>query len=192
MVMPENQILLDYKAAADQKEQVKILAELNQTDVWTMAKWLKEHGASINLQKFQRWNPKWRDAVDRDVRHGAPETAAAPEEQEDPPAADPEAPRPTVVKYQAALREAEALRERNNELYKQICDLTRELAEMKKPDRKAAATTAAAEPERTALTDAQKIRITKILIKTYYDARSESAGAYLDILDAIINEEEDE
>lgn len=186
MVMPENQILLDYKAAADQKEQVKILAELNQTDVWTMAKWLKEHGASINLQKFQRWNPKWRDAVDRDVRYVAPETAAAPEEQEDPPAADPEAPRSTAAKYQAelraALRAAEMLRERNDELSKELYTVKAELAE----ERNRANATGA----RTSLTDAQKVHIVETVLKKYFDDLCEYGGACMEILDAIINETE--
>ena len=64
MVMENNQILLDYKNAADPKEMVQILADLNQTDVWTMATWLKENGADISLQWFGKWNPKKIAALD--------------------------------------------------------------------------------------------------------------------------------
>lgn len=176
MVMEEHEIMFSYNNAADQKKQVQILAETNDVDVWTMATWLKEHGAVINLQNFQKFNPAWIASTVNGQKK-----AKAQEKQDGP----------TKEQYDEALREAEVLRERNDELHKQICELTRELAEMKKPDTKAAGTTAAAEPERTVLTDAQKLHITKILCKTYYESGINDAVTYLDILDAIINEEED-
>ena len=58
MEMESNQILLDYKNAANPKDMVRVLADLNQTDIWTMATWLKQNGAEINLQWFAKWNPK--------------------------------------------------------------------------------------------------------------------------------------
>lgn len=58
MMMENNQILLDYKNAANPKTMVQILADQNQTDVWTMATWLKENGADISLQWFGKYNPK--------------------------------------------------------------------------------------------------------------------------------------
>ena len=98
MVMDEHEILFSYKNAADQKEQVQILAELNAVDVWTMATWLKEHGAKINLQHFQKYNPKWRGATSSGEHKEKPE----PSDDQDAP---------TREQYEEALRGIIALRE---------------------------------------------------------------------------------
>ena len=98
MVMDEHEILFSYKNAADQKEQVQILAELNAVDVWTMATWLKEHGAEIKLQHFQKYNPKWI----RGTSGGERKEKANPSEDQDAP---------TREQYEEALRGIIALRE---------------------------------------------------------------------------------
>ena len=187
MVMTEKQILDDYRGAKDQKEQVKILAELNAVDVWTMATWLKEHGAGINLQNFQKWNPKWKASAEKSpitprTAYAAAQEAEPPEGQADPAAAA-EAQRPTTAMYQKAIREAERLRERNDELSKELYTAKVELAE----ERSRAKATGA----RTPLTDAQKVHIVEIVLNRIFLSCCEDPGDYIDVLDAIINEKED-
>lgn len=58
MQMTDGEILREYKAAADPKAQVEILADENLVSVWEMATHLKEIGAEINLNWFLRFNPK--------------------------------------------------------------------------------------------------------------------------------------
>lgn len=58
MNMTDNEILRDYKQAKDKKEQVKILADLNQCSVWEMYEKLSALGAEIDGRSFQQYNPK--------------------------------------------------------------------------------------------------------------------------------------
>lgn len=80
MVMTDEEILREYREAADQRKQVKILADENCTGIWEMATHLKDHGADISLAWFRRYNPKYQEqTADR-----KPAQAEAPAKEEAP------------------------------------------------------------------------------------------------------------
>lgn len=58
MQMTDHEILSSYSQAKDQKEQIKILADLNCTSVWEMREYLVSLGAQIDGRWFQHLNPK--------------------------------------------------------------------------------------------------------------------------------------
>lgn len=58
MKMTDEKILETYQDAADKKEIVSDLANVNECDVWEMATHLKEIGADIKLNQFSKFNPK--------------------------------------------------------------------------------------------------------------------------------------
>lgn len=58
MKMTDEKILEAYQDAADKKEIVSDLANVNECGVWEMASHLKEIGAKINLLQFNKFNPK--------------------------------------------------------------------------------------------------------------------------------------
>jgi len=58
MKMTDEKLLEAYQDAADKKEIVSDLANVNECDVWEMATHLKEIGADIKLNQFSKFNPK--------------------------------------------------------------------------------------------------------------------------------------
>lgn len=58
MKMTDKKILETYQDAADKKEIVSDLANVNECSVWEMATHLKEIGADIKLNQFSKFNPK--------------------------------------------------------------------------------------------------------------------------------------
>jgi len=160
MVMTDKQILDDYRDAKDQKEQVTILADLNAVDVWTMATWLKEHGAGINLQHFQKFNPKWRQATSGGERKEKPK----PSEKQDAP---------TREQYEEALRGIVALRE----------ELNRVKAENRQKRRR---TRGEAEPDIS--TAERKLNRIKSILTAFYAATAYDHATALMIIDLIARE----
>lgn len=182
MVMDDHEILFSYNNAANPKEQVKILADLNAVDVWTMAKWLKEHGATVNLQKLQRYNPKWRGAVNMDSREPAHTETETPAEEPAEADADQEEDKPTRAAYKNALREAAALRERNDELYFKVHELEKENADLKKAAKRGrSASTDLTETER-------KLNRIKYILTAFYSANGYDHATALMIIDTIARE----
>lgn len=160
MVMDANQILLDYKNAADPKEQVSILADLNCVDVWTMAKWLKENGAAINLQNFQKFNPAWVAAT----VNGQKKAKAKSQEEQDGP---------TKEQYEEALRGIVALRE----------ELNRVKAENRQERRRTRS-----EGEQDLSTAERKLNRIKSILTAFYAATAYDHATALMIIDLIARE----
>lgn len=68
MKMTDEKLLETYQDAADKKEIVADLANVNECGIWEMASHLKEIGAKINLQQFGKYNPKRNNGQEGDSR----------------------------------------------------------------------------------------------------------------------------
>ena len=167
MVMTEKQILDDYRDAKDQKEQVKILADLNDVDVWTMVTYLREHGAEISYQKFQRYNPKWVAALDKSTTD-APKVDQEPETQQ---AAQSDG--PTKEQYDEALRGIVALME----------ELNRVKTENRQERRRTRS-----EGEQELSTAERKLNRIKSILTAFYAATAYDHATALMIIDLIARE----
>lgn len=168
MVMDEHEILFSYKNAADQKEQVKILAELNDVDVWTMVTFLKEHGAEISYQKFQKYNPKWKAAIDKSTTD-APKDDKEPDKTQQAAQSD----GPTKEQYEEALRGIVALRE----------ELNRVKAENRQERRRTRS-----EGENELSTVERKLNRIKSILTAFYAATAYDHATALMIIDLIARE----
>lgn len=159
MEMTDKQILDAYRDAKDQKEQVTILAELNAVGVWEMVTWLKEHGTNINLQHFQKYNPKWRQA-----------TSGCESKEKQKPSEKQDA--PTREQYEETLRGIVALRE----------ELNRVKAELQQERR------ASSEGEQELSTAEQKLNRIKTILTTFYEASGYDDSTVLMVIDTLARE----